>query len=133
VHHSSEVGEVVASTEPTVVTEYDPARRALSRLMAGQKLTEVLDSVKDPDLHRVLLAVAAMDGLYPPDKARNAALQIVAKLELQFIDRQIAENDRQLVTCTNADDTSSYFSLVRERQALQERKNAIRSRFAKKS
>jgi DNA primase len=133
VHHSSEVGEVVASTEPTVVTEYDPARRALSRLMAGQKLTEVLDSVKDPDLHRVLLAVAAMDGLYPADKARNAALQIVAKLELQFIDRQIAENDRQLVTCTNADDTSSYFSLVRERQALQERKNAIRSRFAKKS
>jgi hypothetical protein len=73
-----------------------------------------------------------MDGLYSADKAENAAMQVIDKLELQYIDDQIAEIDVQLTTCTNRDDTSSYFSLVANRQALQERKNGIRSRFARR-
>ena len=132
VHHPKEVAEVVASTRPAVVTSYEPARRALSLLMGGQKLTEVLDSTNDPDMTRVLLRVAAMEGLYDAEKAENAAMQVVDKLELQYIDEQIAEIDVQMTTCTNHDDTSSYFSLVRNRQALQERKNAIKSRFARR-
>jgi DNA primase len=132
VHHPSEVAAVVGETEPAVVTRYDPARRALSMLMAGQKLTEVLDSIKDPDMTQVLLKVAARDELYSADKAKNAAMQIVDKLELQHIDEQIVELEAQMATCTNANDTSSYFSLMRNRQTLQERKNAIRSRFARR-
>jgi len=133
VHHPAEVAEVVAGTRPAVVTRYDPARRALSHLMSGQKLTEVLDSVKDSDMTSVLLSVAAKERLYSADNAKNAAIQIVDKLEIQHIDEQIVDLEQEMATCTSANDTSSYFSLIEKRQALQERKNAIRSRFARSS
>ena len=128
IHHPLEVCQLIADTEPEIVTDYEPARRALSCLMSGKKLPEVLDSVEDPDLSRVLLAAAARDGLYSAEKAENAASEIIEKLVVADIDRAMNLIDRELAGCTSPDDTSSYFSLVRDRQTLQERKNAIRSR-----
>jgi DNA primase len=131
IHHPEEVAGVIAQADPEIVTNYEPARLAFGMLMAGKELTEILDSVEDQDMARVLLAAASKDGLYRAANASFAAEQIVDKLTLMHIDEAMNRIDGQLATCTRSDDTSSYFSLVRDRQALQERKNAIRSRFAR--
>jgi len=130
-HHPSTVAPVIAAADPAIVTDYDPAREALALLMEGKNLPEILHFLEDEDLSRVLLEAAARDGLYTSDNADNAARQILIKLELVHIEEALGSLERKIAGCTSSDDTSSYFSLVRDRQALQERKNAIRSRFAR--
>jgi DNA primase len=130
-HHPDMVSTVISSADPDIVTDYAPARQAFALLMKGKSLPEVLDSVGDNDLSRVLRAAAARVGLYEAEKAENAAYQILDRLEIRNIDTALTDLEREIATCAIADDTSSYFSLVRARQALQKRKDAIKTRFAR--
>jgi DNA primase len=130
-HHPEGVAEVIAKAEPSMITEYGPARQAFALLMEGRELPEVLDSVGDPDLARVLRAAAAREGLYGAENAMNAACQILDKFEIRQIDTELTSLESEIATCASSNDTSSYFSLVRDRQTLQKRKDAIKTRFAR--
>jgi hypothetical protein len=92
---------------------------------------EVLDFIQDEDLRSVLLAAASLESLIPADKAVNAAKQNLDTLEIRHIDEALRTLDTTIATCNISDDESSYFVLLRNRQALQQRKDAIRRRFAR--
>jgi hypothetical protein len=51
--------------------------------------------------------------------------------ELVSIDEQLRVIDDQIATCNIDADKSSYFSLLSNKQALQQRKDEIRTQFAR--
>ena len=66
--------------------------------------------------------------------AENAILRHCSRsIHSRFahIDECLQSVDEQLTGCNIADDKSSYFSLLRNRQALQQRKDAIKQRFTR--
>jgi len=133
IHHADLVApEIVnADPDPDVITDYPPAKRAFALLIDGRPITEVLDFIHDENLRSVLLAAVAMDSLIPASNAVNAALQNLDTLELRAIDEQLQVLEQAIATCNISEDESSYFSLVRNRQDLQKRKDAIKQRFAR--
>ena len=131
IHHPEQVSPVLTTADPELVTDYPPARRAIALLMTGEQLTDVMDSVADPELNRVLLAAAARDGLYSAENAHSAAGQVLSRLEITAIDRSIGNLEQAIDACAIDGDKSRYFNLVKDRQALQKRKDAIKSRFAR--
>ena len=133
IHHYDRVApEIIgADPDPDVITDYPPAKQAFALLMDGRSLTEVMDLIPDDSLSDVLLKAGAMDSLISAENAVNAALQCLDKLELVSIDSELQSVDQAIATCNKSDDESSYFSLLKSRQALQKRKDAINQRFAR--
>jgi DNA primase len=133
IHHNDLVApEVVeADPDPDVITDYPPAKQAFALLIDGREVTEVLDFIQDESLRAVLLAAASMDSLIPADKVVNAAKQNLDTLEIRHIDEALRGVEQAIATCNISDDESSYFSLLRNRQALQQRKDEIKRRFAR--
>jgi hypothetical protein len=79
----------------------------------------------------VLQAAASKESLIEADNAANAANQNLDTLELVSIDEQLRVIDDQIATCNIDADKSSYFSLLSNKQALQQRKDEIRTQFAR--
>ena len=133
IHHNDSVApEVVAADpDPDMITDYPPAKQAFALLLDGRQVTEVLDFIHDDSLRAVLLAAASMESLIPADKVVNAAKQNLDTLEIRHIDEALRGLEQVIVTCNISDDESSYFSLLRNREALQQRKDEIRRRFAR--
>ena len=133
IHHNELVApEIInADPDPNMITDYRPAKQAFALLMDGRSLTEVMDLIPDEGLTAVLLKAGGMDSLIPADNAVNAALQCLDTLELLSIDSKLQSVDQAIATCNKSDDESSYFSLLKTRQALQKRKDAINQRFAR--
>ena len=133
IHHNDLVAAEIATADPDpdMITDYGPAKQAFALLLDGQQVIEVLDFIQDEDLRSVLLAAASLESLIPADKAVNAAKQNLDTLEIRHIDEALRTLDTTIATCNISDDESSYFVLLRNRQALQQRKDAIRRRFAR--
>ena len=133
IHHNDlVVPEIInANPDPDVISDYPPAKQAFALLLDGRPITEVLDFVSDENLRSVLIRCAAMEGLFAAENAAFAAVQNLLSLELVHIDECLSAVDKQLTGCNIADDKSSYLSLVRDRQALQQRKDAIKNRFTR--
>ena len=133
IHHNDlVVPEIInANPDPDIISDYPPAKQAFALLLDGRPITEVLDFVSDEDLRSVLLSAAARVGLFTAENAAFASVQSLLTLEIMHIDECLSAVDEQLTGCNIADDKSSYLSLVRDRQALQQRKDAIKNRFTR--
>jgi len=131
-HHDLVAPEILKEDpDPDLITNYSPAQVAFALLLKGDSVTEVMDFVGDPSVSKVLAVAASKDSLFSADKAANAAMQILDALQLERIERDLQSLDREIDSCNIDADKSSYFSLVNKRQALQQRKNAIKTRFAR--
>jgi DNA primase len=131
-HHDLVAPEIIsADPDPETVTEYHPAQLAFALLLDGKTVTQVMDFVQDPNIHSVLQAAASKESLIEADNAANAANQNLDTLELVSIDEQLRVIDDQIATCNIDADKSSYFSLLSNKQALQQRKDEIRTQFAR--
>jgi len=133
IHHNDLVVPEILNeqTDPDIISDYPPAKQAFALLLDGRPIAEVLDFVSDENLRAVLLSAAGRDGLFSAENAAFAAVQNLLTLEMSHIDECLRVVDEQLTGCNIADDKSSYFSLTRDRQALQQRKDAIRNRFTR--
>jgi len=133
IHHNDlVVPEILtANPDPDIISDYPPAKQAFALLLDGRPVTEVLDFVSDSGLRAVLLAAAGMEELFSAENAGFAAVQNILTLELVHIDECLRIVDEQLTGCNIEEDKSSYFSLLRDRQALQQRKDAIKNRFTR--
>ncbi len=133
IHHNDiVVPEIVKeSPDPDIISDYPPAKQAFALLLDGRPIAEVLDFVSDENLSKVLLVAVRKDGLFSAENAAFAAVQNLLTLEMARVDECIRVVDEQLTGCNIADDKSSLFSLVEERQALQQRKDAIKNRFTR--
>ena len=90
-----------------------------------------MDFVGDPSVNKILMKAASMDSLISAENAVNAANQNLDTLRLGRIDLRLQRLQREIDSCNIDADGPSYFSLVEELQALQQRKNEIRTRFAR--
>jgi DNA primase len=133
IHHNDLVASTLvnADPDPDLITDYPPAKQAFALFLDGRLVADVLDFIKDENLRAVLLAAASMDSLIPKDKAVNAAKQNLDTLEIRHIDATLLVVGQAIAGCNISDDESSYFSLLKKRQALQQRRDAIRNRFAR--
>ena len=133
IHHNGLVApEIInADPDPDMITDYPPAKQAFALLMDGRSVTEVMDLIPDEELTAVLLKAGAIDSLISAENAVNAALQGLDTLELQHIDRELQCIDQSIATCNKSEDESSFMSLLKTRQDLQKRKDAIKQRFAR--
>ena len=75
--------------------------------------------------------MGSVEQLIPAEKAAFAARQNLCTLQLEHINRELVSIDMQIRACNISEDESSYLSLVGIRQALQQRKDAIRIRFVR--
>jgi DNA primase len=131
-HHDIVAPEIInADPDPDMITDYPAAKHAFALLIDGTPVAKVLDFIHDENLRAVLLAASAKDTLISASNAANAAMQSLDTLEVRSIDEDLRLIDQAIATCNISDDESSYLSLVRNRQALQQRKNAIKQRFAR--
>lgn len=126
-HHRDAVGPALASVDPGLVTNRETVIRAMALMLQGAALPDVEAAVDDPDLHRVLRAAAAREGLYSAEQAGPAAEQIVTKLQLQQVRGELASLERALGTSIGAD--KSRLDLLRQRQELQQRQRHLRARL----
>ena len=128
IHHNDLVApEIInADPDPDMITDYPAAKQAFALLMDGRTLTEVVDLIQDEGLSEVLLKAGAIDSLISADNAINAALQGLDTLELRHIDSQLQGVDQAIATCNKSDD-ERYFNLLKTRQDLQKRKDAIKN------
>ena len=133
IHHNDlVVPEILnANPDPDIISDYPPAKQAFALLLDGRPVTEVLDFVSDAGVRSVLLAATGKDHLFSAENAAFAAVQNILTLEVVHIDECLRAVDEQLTGCNIEDDKSSYFSLLRDRQALQQRKDAIKNRFTR--
>jgi DNA primase len=133
IHHRDLVLPEISeqSPEPDVISDYGPAKHAFALLVKGHTTTEVMDLVQEPGVRAVLLAAASRVGLIPTEKAAFAARQNLCTLQKEHVDRELVSIDNEIRACNISDDESSYLRLVKIRQALQKRKDAIRTRFVR--
>jgi DNA primase len=122
VHHPDPAREVLAELEdPEWVTQRPTALLAIALLMEGQSVPRVLETVSedDPDLERVLRAVAARTTLYTEEEAPDATRQILDRLRTKWIRAELRRIDQDMATCDPALDGSRYRALLEQRQSLQ--------------
>lgn len=122
VHHPDPTRPVLADLEdPEWVTQRPTALQAIALLMEGRSVPHVLESVADadPDLERVLRAVAARTTLYTEDEAPDAMRQILDRLRKKWIRAELRRLDQDMATCDSAVDGSRYRALLEQRQRLQ--------------
>ncbi|MEC8424791.1 MAG: toprim domain-containing protein, partial [Myxococcota bacterium] len=122
VHHPEQARGVLADLEdPEWVTRRPSALHAIAMLMEARSLPSVLEAVKsqDPDLERVLRAVAARTTLYTVDEAEDATRQILDRLRKKWLRASLRRIDEDMSTCDPAVDGSRYRALLEQRQALQ--------------
>ena len=103
------------------MTRRPSALHAIAMLMEARSLPSVLEAVKsqDPDLERVLRAVAARTTLYTVDEAEDATRQILDRLRKKWLRASLRRIDEDMSTCDPAVDGSRYRALLEQRQALQ--------------
>ena len=133
IHHNDLVVPKIAEVdpEPDMISDFPAAKQAFALLLDGRTVTEVMDFVGDPSVKKVLLAAAGKDSLISAEKAAFAAVQNLFTLELGHIDEALRALDKEIATCDIDEDKSSYFSLLQKRQALQQRKDAIKTQFVR--
>lgn len=122
VHRHAQAAPVVAEfEEPQLVSDRDTALMAVGLLLEGRPLPAVLEALedRDPDLVRVLLAVAARERLYAEDEAAAATTQILDKLRHKWIRAELRRLEQALAGCDPSGDGSRYRSLLEKRQKLQ--------------
>lgn len=131
-HHDLVAPEIMQSDpDPDLITDYSPAQVAFAMLLKGETVTAVMDFVGDPSVNKILMKATSMDSLIGAENAVNAANQNLDTLRLGRIDHRLQALQREIDSCNIDADGPSYFSLVEELQALQQRKNEIRTRFAR--
>jgi hypothetical protein len=125
VHHPGEVGPLLASADPTWISERAGLLEALAALAAGQALPNVLDRVaeRDPDVARALAQVAAQSLPYRASTVTLAAGQILRRMESRALDARIATITRDLQRCEATGDASSYG--VQELSSLYARRDQL--------
>ncbi len=122
VHRHAQAGPVVAAfEEPELVSRRESALFAVRQLLEGHSLPSILEALEghDPDLVRVLLAVAARDQLYSEEEAAGAAGMILDKLRAKWIRAELRRLEQALAGCDPSRDGSRYRSLLEKRQKLQ--------------
>jgi hypothetical protein len=103
------------------VTRRPTALHAIAMLMEGRSVPLVLETIadEDPDLERVLRAVAVRTRLYTAEEAADATRQILDKLRQKWIRAELQRIDQGMTTCDPAVDGSRYRALLEQRQKLQ--------------
>jgi DNA primase len=125
VHFPDETVPVLAEVDPAIVTDRLSVQRAVARLLGRARLDEVQAELDDPDLARVLRAVAARGELYTRERAREATEEIVGKMRKAAMDRDLRRVDAAIRDCNPVLDRQQYLSLLRERQALIEKRRTL--------
>jgi len=126
VHFPDNVREELEKADPEMVSDRPDVRRTVARLMRGDELAAVLDDL-DPDVRRVLQAAAAREGLYEEEHAPDVVRQVLARLELRTIDRQLSDLRRELSSCEASQDRQSIRELVSRRAQLCERQRQLKT------
>jgi hypothetical protein len=122
---------VLAEVEdPTLLSDRPSVLAAILALADGAPLADAADPQRDPDLARVLRALAARGSEYTEERVEMAARQQLAKLESARIDSQIIAINARIAACLTSGDKSSYRSLALEVVALKQRQAALTSFLA---
>ena len=123
IHAREEVLEVFGEVEdPGIVSERETVLQAISLLMEGRSVLEVVEEVGDPDLGRVLMAAAAREQLVDRERAAAGARSVLATLELRSISTRLSALQSEERAAEARGDMASYLALVREKAALSKRK-----------
>ena len=124
-HHREHVFESLAEADPERVTDRPDVQLVVARLMQDEPLAAILDGL-DPDVARVLQAAAAREGLYTAEQAPRVIQQILARLELRALDRELSRVRAELSACDPALDESKVRDLLREQSQIQNRRNQLK-------
>ena len=132
VHFPTQVGPVLAETDPDIITDRREVLEALALLMSGAPVSEVADRTSDRDLARVLIAVAARMDEYQEEAAKSAASEIVSRMELARVEAEITSKNAQIAHCITCGDKSSYALLKQDISLLQVRRASLKVRMARR-
>ncbi len=131
IHHPARMAPRLAELDPSLVSDRREVLEAIARLACGARLPEVLEACADPDVCRVLRAVAARADLYQEEAVSSAIDSLLARIELAQVEARIGTISAQLRACETTGDKSSYATLAREISALHARRQALRARVAR--
>jgi DNA primase len=127
IHFPHLISSQILAADPTWITDQEEVLAMLGRLCEGAALPDVLGSISDSDVSRVILKIAAQPDLYEESQAVSASKQILARMELLHIDAKIRALNAALATNSNVSDTSSQTHLAIQVASLYARQAALRS------
>jgi len=119
VHNPKAVTPLLEGIDLRVLSDRESVREAIALLSAGDDLAEVLSSLTDPDLCRVLTAAATKEDIIQPDKAPYAARQILAKLEIEHLKSLVQRLHLQINQTDPKTNEEEFMKLVVQRSDLQ--------------
>jgi DNA primase len=128
-HFPARVAPILGQTDPSLLTDRRSVLEAIVALAGGASLAEVADG-RDPELARVLRAIAARPAEYEEEAAEGAMRALLARLELSKVESEILTINAKIAACEVSGDKSSYVSLAREVVALQLRQQQLKKLVA---
>jgi DNA primase len=120
---------LVSEADIELLSDRDDVKHAILLLLDGYSLTQVLDSVEDPDLGALLRLAGAREGLFQEEEVEPATRAILATLELAGIDTELREINLQMASTDFQRDASALGPLLARRQVLQiSRQRAVKKK-----
>lgn len=128
-HFPAQAGEALEEVEdPEIVSDREDVRWVIGQLLEGAGLPEILASLEDGDVIRVLQASAAKEGLYTESQAKRVTGQILDRLQIRAIEAQLLSVRGELSACGPTADGQRYRSLLGRKVELQRDLLALRKR-----
>ncbi len=132
-HHPEIAIPQVLARGTGFVSDRDDVKWAVYQLVDGMALASLLEELEDPDVVRVLRAVAAKAELYASDQAADATRQVLDRLEVEDLEGQLIRLKRALATTEYSADPEAYRALMTEKTAATRRLQALRLGFVRRS
>jgi hypothetical protein len=124
-HYPGEVAEeLIAFPNPEWLTDNTEALRAIAMLLSGAGLPEVMETISDVDVSRLLRIEATHNRGYEPASARQETLTFLRDLRIQDLDRELFALQQQIDGAFNAGQHPRE-ALLR-RQAIQKQLRRLR-------
>lgn len=118
VHRYGFVADLVARSDPSLLDAHVPIRDAVARLITGEPVAAVIADAPDPEVARLLQAVAAKTELYTEDQATLGMCEVIERLESPQRDARIAELGRLQEEALRANDMAAQRAAGAERAGL---------------
>jgi DNA primase len=135
VHYPAESAAPLSGADPTLISDLPEVLEAIARLVDGEGLPSVLETMADraPDLARTLAQAAANSDLYKVEAAEHAVRSILSRLELRETESQILTINREIHHCETTGDKSSYADLVRQLSGLYARQATLKQQVNRRA
>ena len=130
IHYPSRVAPVLAEADPRQISDEPEVLAVLIRLASGQALTALTEEVA-PELARTLRAIAARQGEYEEERAAIVATELLARMELPFVDSELRAASEQRTSCTDPAVKSSYADRIRALTARKKLLTAVKTGSAR--